>query len=465
MSELEKFFYPRSVVVIGASRKPGHVGNVIAANFAKKFKGDVYFVNPKGGELFGKPLYKSIDEIPADEIDMAVIVVPARIVPAVMRELPKKKVKAVVVISGGFAEVGRKDLQDEIVRIAREHGMRIIGPNCIGVYVPESGVDTIFLPDEKLKRPGDGHTAFITQSGAFGASFLDYIAHMGRGISKFISFGNAADVNEVDLLDYLKDDEKTRVIAAYLEGFRDGRGFFEAAKEATKKKPVIVIKANRNPAGAKAAKSHTAALATDDAVVDGMFKQARVIRAITRDEAYDYILAFELMNRPVKGKRVQVVTNGGGAGVMTCDAIGDYGLELAELSEETYKKLRETFPDFYVVGNPVDITGSARSQDYIVALKHVIPDPNNDAIILIVLPSVPALDLEELKKGLEEEIIPLMKEYKKPIFAVSMGGEQAEDLKKRLISKGIPTYDEPDKAVRALSTYINYRLNKEERFL
>jgi len=462
MSELEKFFYPKSVVIIGASRKPGSVGHVIAENFAKRFKGEVYYVNPKGGELFGRPLYKSIDEIPADEIDMAVIVIPAKYVPAVMRELPKKKVKAVVVISGGFAEIGEegKKRQEEIVKIAREHGMRIIGPNCIGVYVPDSGVDTIFLPEEKLKRPGKGHTAFITQSGAFGASFLDYMAHMGRGISKFVSFGNAADVNEVDLLNYLKDDEETRVIAAYLEGFRDGRGFYEAAKEATKKKPVIVIKANRNPMGAKAAKSHTAALATDDAVVQGMFRQANVIRAMNRDEAYDYILAFELLTRPVNGKRVQIVTNGGGAGVMTSDAIGDYGLEMAELSEETYKKLRETFPEFYVVGNPIDVTGSAKAEDYIIALKHVIPDPNNDAIILIVLPSVPALDLEELKKGLEEEIIPLMKQYKKPIFAVSMGGEQAAEFKKRLISKGIPTYDEPDKAVRALSAYINYRLNK-----
>ena len=250
------------------------------------------------------------------------------------------------------------------------------------------------------------------------------------------------------------------MIAAYLEGFRNGRGFFEAAKEATKKKPVIVIKANRNPMGARAAKSHTAALATDDAVVEGMFRQANVIRAITWDEAYDYILAFELLNRPVNGKRVQIVTNGGGAGVMTSDAIGDYGLEMAELSEETYKALRSTFPEFYVVGNPIDVTGSAKAQDYITALKHVIPDKNNDAIVLIVLPSVPALDLDELKKGLEEEIIPLMKKHQKPIFAVSMGGEQAESFKKRLISKGIPTYDEPDKAVRALSTYVKYMLNR-----
>ncbi|RLG47217.1 MAG: CoA-binding protein, partial [Thermoproteota archaeon] len=352
---LDKFFYPDSIAVIGASRKPGKVGHEILRILKENkdkgiFRGELYAVNPDAREILGVTTYPSISQLPSAP-DLAVIAIPAKFVPGAVDELGKLGTKNVVVVSGGFAEIGGEGvaLQEQLVEVAKKHGIRLVGPNCIGILCPETGVDTMFLPYEKeiggkvfesLPRPKPGSISLITQSGAFGVACLDYMAGEKLGLAKFVSYGNRADVDEAELIDYLASDYKTRVILVYIESLGRGKEFIEAARRAILSKPIVVLKAARTKAGTRAAVSHTAAMAGRDDVYDAAFRQAGIIRVNNVEELFDVAKALS-MQPPAKGKRIAVLTDGGGAGVMAVDELESRGQIIADLSGETEERLEE----------------------------------------------------------------------------------------------------------------------------
>ncbi|HHI00506.1 MAG TPA: CoA-binding protein [Thermococcus litoralis] len=457
VEELKPFFEPKAVAIIGATNKKGKVGNVIFENFKRNkeqgiFKGSIYPVNPKLDEIEGYRVYKSVKELP-DDTDLAVIAIPAPFVPNTMREIAEKGIKAVVIITGGFGELGEegKKMEEEILQIAKENGIRVIGPNCVGVYVPDTGVDTVFLPEEKMDRPKSGSIAFVSQSGAFAAAMLDWAALAGIGIGKMVSYGNKIDVDDADLMDYFIYDDSIKVVTLYIEGVKEGRKFIEAAKRITKVKPVIALKSGRTEYGAKAASSHTGSLAGADVIYDAVFKQTGILRAEDFEHMFDVAKAFAKCKLP-KGDRIGIITDGGGAGVMASDAVAKFGLKMAELSEETIKYLKEHFPPHAVAGNPTDVVGDTDAQRYKHAIEAFVNDPNVDAIVVIVLFQVPLLN--------EEEIIEILADYakksEKPIVAVAMGGKKTEYYAKILEEKGVPVYPTPERGVRAVAGLVQY---------
>ncbi|NJE49617.1 CoA-binding protein [Thermococcus sp. 9N3] len=457
MGSLDFLFYPKSVAVIGASHVPGKVGNAIMRSVTLRFNGKVYAVNVKGGEIEvnGKKfkVYRSIKEIP-DEIDVAVIAVPAKFVPDVIDECGEKGVKGAIVISAGFKEAGRADLEEELVKRAKKWGIRVVGPNCLGVTNLENGFDCNFNPPERQARPPFGKVAFMSQSGAFGAAILDWAARERIGMSKFISLGNMADLDESDFMDYLGDDEKTGVITGYLEGVKDGRKFLETAKRVTLKKPVVILKSGRTEAGAKAAASHTGSLAGSYAIYRAAFEQSGVLEATTMRQLFNYAKVLA-MQKPAKGDRVAIVTNGGGAGVMMSDGLLERGLKMAELSEETLKKFEEDvkagkLPAHMSYKNPIDVIGDAPSSRYERAMRYALEDPNVDVLVVIALFQSPALD-EGIIDAVER-----MKAYGKPIVFVAPGGDFPHKMARNIEQKGIPVYETTEDAVDAVYALVKY---------
>ncbi|MCE7748836.1 MAG: CoA-binding protein [Candidatus Heimdallarchaeota archaeon] len=453
-ARLEKFFNAKSFCVVGASTTPNKPGNVVAYNFVNFFPGKTYLVNPKGGELYNNKLYKSVLEID-DSIDAACIIVPARYAPLALQECGKKGIKNIIVTTGGFSEIGDEGikLQQQMLDIMREFEITVIGPNCLGLYSPALGYDTMFLPDSKLKRPTNGPVSIFTQSGAFGAAFIDQLSRLGSGkwVSKFISYGNASDINETDSLEYVGQDPDTKMIIIYLEDFKNGREFMQKAREISLKKPIMGIKANRTETGAKAGASHTAALSANDVIVDDLLNDAGIIRVITWDQLEDCVLVFGTQPLPL-GNKVAIVTDGGGAGVMASDMVSDCGLALAKFSAEVQKKLDDTFPSFYSTGNPIDITGSATAEDYRIALESVYDDPNVDSIVNICIPVIPDLDIEEYIKITKE----LAKRKEKPFVTALVGGEEADYATAELLKDDLPAFESPGRAVRALGMLTEY---------
>jgi len=457
MKNLDFLFYPRSVAVIGASHVPGKVGNAIMRSITLRFSGKVYAVNVKGGEIEvnGRKfkVYRSIKEVP-DEVDVAVIAVPAKFVPDVIDECGEKGVKGAIVISAGFKEAGRADLEEELVKRARKWGIRVVGPNCLGVTNLENGFDCNFNPPERQARPPFGKVAFMSQSGAFGAAILDWAARERIGMSKFISLGNMADLDESDFMEYLGEDEKTGVITGYIEGVKDGRKFFETAKRVTLKKPVVILKSGRTEAGAKAAASHTGSLAGSYAIYRAAFAQTGVLEATTMRQLFNYAKALA-MQKPAKGDRVAIVTNGGGAGVMMSDGLLERGLKMAELSDETIRKFEDDIkagklPAHMAYRNPIDVIGDAPSSRYEVAMRYALEDPNVDVLVVIALFQSPALD-EGIIDAMER-----MKAYGKPIVFVAPGGDFPHKMARNIELRGIPVYETTEDAVDAVYALVKY---------
>lgn len=449
MNDLDGFFKPRSVAVIGASREPQKIGHVVLKNFVDNFHGPVYAVNPNADRILGLKAYMNVLSIP-HEVDLAVVAVKAELVPQVLRECGDKHARNAIIISGGFAEVGRKDLEEEVAKLARAYSIRVIGPNCLGVFDASSQVDTLFLPRYRLQRPREGGISFVSQSGAVGSAVLDWAASEGFGVSKFISYGNAIDVNETELLDYLHRDQKTRVICVYLEGVKNGRKFMETARKVTRTKPIIVIKGGRTEAGGEAVRSHTGALAGSDAVYDAAFRQSGCLRANDVTEMFDF--ARVLSEQPLpRGNRVQVITNGGGFGVLATDALAENGLGLARMRGDSTLRLKKQLPEHAVVGNPLDLVGDADSERYALALETAIADPNVDAILCIVLFQT---------TNVQSEIVDVISEFNdrraKPIVACSAGGSYSKLHTTNLEKLGIPVYDSPHRAAKALWALNRY---------
>ena len=447
------FFEPRSVAVIGASEKLGTIGRAIMTNLLGKFRGRVIPVNIKYDRVFGLRCYRSIRDVPED-VDLAVIAVPAKAVPRVAEECGEKGVRGLIVISAGFREVGEEGarLERELVSIIRRFGMRMIGPNCLGVYDAYTGLDTVFNPDEKQGKPGPGGVAFISQSGALGAAILDWLARAGVGMSKFVSYGNAADVKEYELIEYLAQDPRTQVIAAYIEGVEDGRRFVEAVEKAVEAgKPVVVLKAGKTERGARAATSHTGALAGSYEVYYAALRQSGAVVAEDLEELFAAIKALSTLPQP-KGPRVAIVTNGGGAGVLATDAIERSGLVMAELPSETIEELRRVLPPAASPLNPVDILGDAPAERYSRALEIVAHSGSADMILVIALLQSPALDGSALVKVLAEAA----RSYGKPIVAVMPGGEYSEKYMAELEKSGVPAFKTPAEGVKALRLLYSF---------
>jgi acetyl coenzyme A synthetase (ADP forming)-like protein len=484
IEQMHRFFDPKSVAVVGASRKVTKAGHVIFENFVANkrrgiFKGELYPVNPHEELILAFRCYPSIKKI-VGEVELVIIVVPAKIIPQIMREAAVKGVKAAVIISAGFSEIGNKKLEEEVTAIAEEAGIRVLGPNCLGVYDSHTGVDMLFLPETKVLTTGDevvatprpiaGHIAVVTQSGAFGASALDYLAGKQLGVSKFVSFGNKSDVDEPEMLHYLQHDEKTRVILLYAESIEAGREFMKVARAITKKKPIVALKVGRTTAGARAALSHTGAIAGSDSIYDAVFKQVGVIRARDMEEFFDAgkALAYQ---PPAAGNNVAVVTDAGGPAIMTVDECELRGVKVKKFSEETIQKFEKlkregAIPSFTTNLNPLDLTGSATSEMFELGIRTVLDDPEIHGVIVIGLHHVPALEEDFVDK-----IANVSKNYTKPVVACDIGEtEMALYVRSRFDKFGIPAYMTPEDAARSMAALVTYGLYLErsgsfERYL
>jgi len=445
---MDKFFNAQSVAVIGVSANEKKVGHTIYKNLLQSgYKGKVYPVNPNIKKVLGKTVFSTLNDVP-DPIELAVIAIPAKLVLNILDECAKKKIKRVVIVSSGFKETGNLELEKKLKDKLEEHGIKAIGPNCLGTFDAYSNLDSLFLPREKMQRPGRGGISFISQSGALGAAMLDKASSLGYGFSKFISYGNATNLNESDFLEYLEKDRKTKVICLYLEGVTDAKRFMEVAKQVAEKKPVIVIKGGVTLEGSKATLSHTGSLAGQHHVYNAAFKQTGLIQVETLEELFLVAKLFEKGRIP-QGKNVQVITNGGGYGILCTDAIVKNNLKLAQIKDSTKNKLKKLLPSITTIGNPIDLVGDADPKRYEHALTAVGKDKNVDIILLVALLQTPTLN---------NKIVDVIKNNAKTktVVVVSTGSSQTQELKNKLEQNSIPTFDYPEQAVFALKKFSNF---------
>ncbi len=442
---LDPILKPRSVAVIGASRRPDTIGHEILANIVKYgFTGAVYPVNPKAPSIHSIKAYPSVGDIP-DPVDLAIIVVPREHVLPVAESCGKKGVRGLVVISAGFREVGEAGAAAErqLVEIVRRYEMRMVGPNCMGVLngAAEVSLNATFAPT----MPPFGHAAFVSQSGALGLSVLDYAKEYGIGISQFVSVGNKPDVSGNDLLLQWEHDDTVGVILMYVENFGNPRRFLEIASRIAKQKPIIAMKSGRSKVGARAAASHTGSLAASDAAVDALLTQAGVLRASSMEELFDMAMAFTGPPLP-RSRRTAVLTNSGGPGILAADALEPQGIELVDLGPETIARLRPLFPPEASLRNPVDMIASATAADYRAALDAILGDRNVDSAVAIFVPPL------GIRTGDVAESIAAAAgaHHGKTVLAVLMGRDGLPEGRAELHRAGIPAYIFPESAARAL---------------
>ena len=450
---LNTFFSPQSVAVVGASRDPDKLGYAVLANLQEGgYPGRLYPVNPKADEILGLEAYASVLDIPGP-VDLAVIVIPYRFVPAVLEECGQKGVPAVVIISAGFREAGREGLEREreLVDIAEKYDIRLIGPNCLGVIDTGTPLNASFAAG----MPPGGPIAFMSQSGALGTAVLD-MAMAGRiGFSKFVSLGNKADVSEIDLLETWGDDPDSRVILIYVEGLPDGQRFIEVARKVTRDKPVVAIKSGVTASGSRAVSSHTGSLAGSEAAYKAAFRQAGVIRATSMEALFDYARAFAYQPL-LSGDRIGIVTNAGGPGILATDALEHAGLDIPRLGHGTVEALTDYLPGAASAANPVDVLGDALADRYKHAIRLVLDDPNVDGLIVIVTPQA-MTEIEETAHAVGQ----MAQEADKPVLACFMGEARIEAGIDVLWQYGVPNYPFPERAAAALSAMSTYRRERE----
>lgn len=452
MSTLDPILRPRSIAVVGASRQPNTIGWQILDNLLRHgFTGPVYPVNPKAAAIHSIPAYSAVTDLP-QAVDLAVIVVPKEHVLEVARQCVERGIKGLVVISAGFKEMGGAGIEREreLVDLVRSAGLRLVGPNCLGVINTQADIsmNATFAPT----MPPAGPVAFMSQSGAMGLSVLDYAGSLGIGISMFVSAGNKGDVSGNDLVEYWRDDPGTEVILMYLENFGNPRRFIELAREVTRHTPICVVKSGRTGAGQRAAASHTGALAGSELATDAIMRQAGAMRAQTVEELFDLAMAFA--NQPLpRGNRVAIVTNAGGPGIIIADACEANGLDVVGLTPETEAKLRASLPEEASVRNPVDLIASATAASYEAALVAVFDDPNVDAAIAAF---VPPLGIQT--RDVAQSIVRVNAQHpEKPLLAVLMGREGLPAGLAELHDARIPAYIFPESAARALGAMWHYQ--------
>ena len=446
---LDYFFRPRGVAIIGASRDPHKLGYGVVRNLIEYgFKGYIYPVNPIANEILGNICYSSIADVP-DPVDLAIIVVPAKLVAATLEQCGKKKIKGTIVVSGGFGETGSegKAMEGELARIAKEYEMRIIGPNCIGTIDTHTPLNTTFV----IGMPQVGDIAFVSQSGAMVAAVIDWARGAGVGFSRIVSLGNQVDVNVTEMLQSVADDPQTKVITAYIEGLTEGREFMEVAEEIARNKPVVVLKAGFGKGGAKAVASHTGALAGSAEAYDAAFEHSGVLRANTMEELFDWARALAWQPLP-NGNKVAVLTNAGGPAIIAVDILEKSGLQLALITEETKKYLHTRLPSAASVNNPVDVLAGSGPATYAVALDALISNSEVDSVIVVQAPQD-----WFLPESLAEVIGEVAGIHHKPVLATIMGLASVDKALSILHQKRVPTFAFPERAASALTAMFERR--------
>lgn len=443
----ERFFSPRGVAIVGASQNPTKLGYGVARNLVvSDYQGEVYFVNPRMGRLFDRQIHPNLASVP-DPVDLAMIVIPARSVPGVLEECGERGIPFVIIAAGGFKETGQEgeELELRCLEIARSHGIRVLGPNCIGFLDTHLPIDTTFLP---LPGPTPGDIAFISHSGAICEAVIDWARGQGFGLSRLVSLGNQMDLTETDLLIPTADDENTRVITLYMEGVGDGRAFIEQARKVSTKKPVIAIKVGRSEHGRDAVASHTGALAGQDVAFDAAFNRAGVIRAETSEELFDWARALAWCPLP-RGRRRAILTNAGGPGAIAADAFDAQGLIHAELASHTQERLRGILPSAASIRNPVDMLASAGPLEYANSLRALLADEGVDGV-MIILPPPPMTTAAEIAGA----IIPVVRSTSKPVVIVLMGEELIYHAAKLFRQAHVPDYRFPERAASVLRVLV-----------
>lgn len=443
------FLQPQGVVVIGVSTSPEKLGYGVARNLVQSgYPGAIHFVGQKSGELFGRPIYTDLNQVP-DPVDLAILIVPPNATPKAIEDCGQRGVKAAIIVSSGFRESGEDgaQLEKQCLEVARTHGVRLLGPNCIGTLDTHLPLDTTFL---QPPMPTEGGIGFISHSGAFCAAIVDWAREQGFGFSQIVSLGNQADVNETDVLPMLADDPHTKVIVLYMESVSDGRRFVEAAREVTRRKPVIALKVGRFESGQKAAASHTGALAASDIAFDAAFEKSGILRAETTEQMFDWARIFEALSGATAQSKstqggVAILTNAGGPGVIAADAIEANGLSLAKLTEPTLKALIASLPPAAGVFNPVDMLASASPETYATCLKILLDDPHVDAA-MVILPPPPMYKAEVVA----EKLIEVISQFDKPVVMTLMGSMLVEEARSTLERAKVPTFPFPERAASAL---------------
>lgn len=448
---LDAVFEPHSVAVVGASHTTGKVGNDVVKNLVEAgFKGQIYPVNPKPGEIHGKEVFAELSELPHSP-ELVVIVVPAQVVPEVVHQTGEAGAKAVVIISAGFAETGNKHLQEYVVKLCQQYHLTLIGPNCLGVINPAHKLNASFAP----LTPEAGSVAFLSQSGALCSSVLDYAGSMGLGFSKFISIGNKAMVGELELLQYLYRDRQTKVIMMYVEDLDQSAEIIKLAHTVTTgqpHKPIVMLKSGRSQAGAAASASHTGSLAGNDAAYNALSAQSGIIRVDTIAEMFHVADAFSDNRRLLRDKNIAVITNAGGPGVITTDALVEAGLRLATLSGSTQAKLQRYLPPAASITNPIDILGDADAIRYRTALELVLADSAVDGVLIVLTPQT----MTEVE-GTARAIAQLKQNTYKPIIVSFMGQDLVKTGQDILAEADVTTTEYPESAVSAFKALYEYK--------
>jgi len=438
MKSMENFFNPHSVAIF-ASMKEGKTGFEIVKNMIEGgFKGNIYPISQSGGKIFGLDIYSDFKKL---NIDLAVIAIPSQSIPPLLEDLGKQKVNSVIIISAGFSEVGNFEEEERIKQIARKYQMRIIGPNCAGIMNTENN---LFASIEV--RALSGSTAFITQSGALGGAVLMMAEELGFGFSKFVSYGNRCDVDEADLISYLREDPQTQVVAMYIEGLQEGRKFLKEARETVSKKPIIAIKAGKYEAGMRATSSHTGSLAGEDRIYDAAFKQFGILRVDDVEEMFD--LSRGLIYYPrIEGDRIAVITNAGGPAVMTTDKLEDLGLQITEPSPALKNRLENLLPSNVSLRNPFDLLAYGSAETFNSVCRAIAPE--YDAIIVIFVPTA-YMDSVRIAQAVGEA----KKSINKPIFACFMAGRLVKEGIEKLKRYGIPNYKTGERCAKVIQKIV-----------
>lgn len=450
---MDLFFNAKSIALIGASPEVGKIGNSVLESLVKhEYKGKVYPVNAKGyPDIMGIKAYKNLENI-SEPIELVVVTVDLRFVPDLLKVCGSKGIHNMVIISGGGKELGgeRAAIEQQIKDLSNNLGIRIIGPNCIGVFNGDNRLDCAFQGHQRMLRPKKGDVAFLSQSGTVGIAFME--TSDSFGMSKMISYGNRSDVDEADMIWYLSEDPETKVVGLYVEGLGDGRKFVNAAKEVIKnrKKPIVVFKNGRSSRGAKQAASHTGSLGGTYKVVKGAFDQAGIISVDSYEELTGSLKALTWQPVP-SGNRIAMVTNGAGPIIAAIDQFERLGLQLAEITEDTKQKLKAHYPPTYVIGNPCDVTGSANASDYSFAIQAFLDDPNVD----IIMPWFVFQD-DPLEETIVDVLGSFQKLMKKPILVGAMGGPFTKKISSDLEDRNVPVYDSVTTWISAASTLAKW---------
>ncbi len=452
MGNLNNVFNPGSVALIGASDREGSVGRIIFTNLLQAKDRKIFPVNPKKKVILGRKCFENIAEIP-EPVDLAVIATPAKEVPELVEDCGRAGIGGLVIISAGFKEIGEEGrlLEERITASRKKYGMRILGPNCLGFVRPNEGLNATFLKT----NPPSGHIAFISQSGALGSAILDWAVNEHVGFSMFASLGAMSDVDFGDLIDFLGEDPDTRSILLYMEGVGNAKKFMSAARAFAMRKPIIVIKPGRFTESAQAARSHTGAMAGDDAIYEAAFKRAGVLRVKEIADLFDCAEILDSRKLP-KGPRLAIVTAAGGPGVMATDALIELGGELARLSDESMERLNSILPPFWSKGNPIDLLGDADASRYAQAAQICLNDSGVDGVLVIYVPMDTAAPDE-----VAQAVIDTAKGSWKPILAAFMGADKVRSALEKLARNNIPNYETPEQAARAYVNMYQDEINLE----